>query len=497
MKRLILALLVCGMAQSALAADVVTDWNATMRDVIQQDGTRIVHKANPGWSTRSIAMVNTAIYDVFQAFDRTHRPFLVDTRAQPNSSLDAAVHQAAYDVLIHTYPGERAMLDAAYNARMASIPSGVNKTNGMTLGSSIAQACILNRTGDRSDDIVPYTPGTDPGLWRPDPFNPGQSAWGPGWGAVHTFAIPNTAAFVAALPPIPSMNSPAYTSAFNMVRDYGAINSALRTPDQTKIGLFWAYDRPSIGPPPVLFVRNLEEIAAQTGNSPAQNARLFAMASVAQADAATAAWDAKFQYNFWRPVSAIQLADVDGNPDTAADLMWRPLGAPGGDPSSMVDDFTPPFPSWTSGHATMGGAWFKAIELFYGTNVFDEIDGVVGNDLDYTLTSDEAGSGDSRNYRTFTQSGLLDIGTENSPEGENGMSRIYLGIHWIFDQRDGITLGNDIASYVAANHFQAIPEPSTLALCAVAIGALGWRAVRRRRRCHFPGPFSAATSDST
>jgi hypothetical protein len=130
----------------------------------------------------------------------------------------------------------------------------------------------------------------------------------------------------------------------------------------------------------------------------------------------------------------------------------------------------------------MGGAVFKTLELFYGTNKFDEIDGILGNDLLYELTSEEAGSGSVRDYSTFTQEGLLDVGTENSPEGENGMSRIYLGIHWIFDQRDGITLGNDIAGYVAANQFQVVPEPSTLALSAFAAGALVPFAWRRRRK---------------
>jgi hypothetical protein len=382
-------------------------------------------------------------------------------------------------VLLDTYPGEKSMLDADYNARMALIPDGPGKTNGINLGRTIAQACVTNRIADNSNVIVPYTPGTLPGQWRPDPFNPGQNAWGPAWGTVKPFGIPNTSDFINALPPIPAMNSQAYADAFDMVKQYGAVNSTVRTPEQTQIGHFWAYDRATMGPPSVLFVSNLEQIAEQAGNTPAQNARLFAMASVAAADAATAAWDAKFKYNFWRPVAGIHEADVDGNADTVADPTWRPLGAPGNDPAGMADDFTPPFPSWTSGHATIGGAWFKSIELFYGTNVFDQIDGVLGNNPVYTLTSKEMGSGDTRDFTTFTQTGILAPGLENSPEGENGMSRIYLGVHWIFDQRDGMAMGNDIAEYVAANHFQAVPEPSTLALSVMALLYFGWRRWRR------------------
>ena len=487
MTRLLVLVACCGFIFAATAsADVVTDWNSTLRAVAQQDGTHPLNKANPGWATRSVAMMNGAIYDLFQAFDRTHAPFMVNTQAGADTSLEAAVHQAAFDLLIDCYPGESAMLVADYQARMAAIPNGLEKSNGIALGTQMAQAYIANRTGDHSDESVPYTPGIGPGKWRPDPFNPAQVAWGPGWGTVHPFAIPNTAGFIDALPPIPELNSPAYTEAFDQVKEYGAVDSASRTAEQVEIGLFWAYDRPTMGPPPVLFVKNLEDVALQTDNTPAENARLFAMASVAQADAAIAAWDAKFKHNLWRPVAAIHEAgtggagDADGNPDTVADPDWRPLGAPGDFPGDMTDDFTPPFPAWTSGHATMGGAVFKSLELFYGTNVFDEIDGILGNDPDYALTSQEAGSGGTRTFSTFTQNGILEVGMENSPEGENGMSRIYLGLHWIFDQQDGITLGNSIADYVFTNQFQAVPEPGSVALALVALLGSVWRRPQRK-----------------
>src|SRR5262249_1962553 len=149
--------------------------------------------------------------------------------------------------------------------------------------------------------------------------------------------------------------------------------------------------------PPVLFDRNLSEIGTQVGNSPAQNARMFATASVAMADAAIAAWDAKFTYNYWRPVTAIHEAGNDGsgfddgNPNTVGDVNWRPLGAPGPDPTSITDDFTPPFPSWTSGHSTMGSAMFESLQKFFGTNSFSVAaanNGVNPGSGLYTLTSE-------------------------------------------------------------------------------------------------------------
>jgi hypothetical protein len=484
-------------------ADIVTDWNATYRQAAQIDGADAINFANPGWSTRAAAMTNSAIYDIFQSYSRTSAPFLVDTTAPAGASMNAAINQAAYELLACTYPNEHAMLAADYRQRMDQIPDSPAKTSGMQFGHSVASAYVVNRASDHAVDSTPYTPGTLPGQWRPDPYHPTQKAWGPGWGTVSTFSIGSTAPFVNALTPPPALNSPEYTAAFNQVKSYGALNSTTRTADETEEGLFWAYDRATMGPPPVLFDRNLEDIGKQVGNSPAQNARMFAMASVAMADAAVAAWDAKFQQNYWRPVTAIHEAGndgsaySDGNPNTVGDVNWRPLGAPGPDPNSTADDFTPPFPSWTSGHATMGSAMYKSLELFFGTNSFSTAaanNGVSPGTGEYTLNSAEFDAngvaGMTREFSTFTQTGGpadLNVGTENSPEGENNMSRVYLGVHWIFDQRDGMELGRNIADYVFAHNFQSlapaqnIPEPSALVLtfltCVTMVPTI------RRSRC--------------
>lgn len=463
-------------APRVMYADIVLDWNATMRTVMQQNGVGPTPKADPGWSTRAIAMMNTAIYDVFQSKERTHRPWLVDAHAGDDTSLEAAVNQAAYEILAHCYSSESAILDSAYNARMAAIPDGIQKSNGIALGSMIANACVVQRTGDGAAVSIPYTPPTGVGMWQPDPYHPTQVAWGPGWGTVSTFGIPSTNMFVPALSGPPPLESQDYADGYNQVKEYGALDSTMRSAEQTQIGLFWAYDRASMGPPPVLFLRHLEEIAAQAGNSSADNARLFAITSVAMADAAISAWDAKFQYNFWRPVTAIKQGDVDGNDATDGDVDWRPLGAPGNDPDSISDDFTPPFPAWTSGHATMGSAMYKSLELFYGTNSFSDLSGVAA----YILTSEEPGGGGSRQFTTFTQAGDLAPGLEDSPEGENGMSRVYLGVHWIFDQRDGMTLGRNIAEYVSGNFFQAVPEPASATLVFAAVLLLP--RIRRRAK---------------
>src|SRR5207244_2406446 len=137
------------------------------------------------------------------------------------------------------------------------------------------------------------------------------------------------------------------TAAFNEVKALGEKTSPTRTADQTQIGIFWGYDRTGMGTPPALYNQLVQTIAKQKHNTTLENARLFALANVAMADAGIAAWDCKFVDNLWRPVTAIHAADSDGNPDTIADPTWEPLGAPGG---AVVANFTPPFPADAAAH---------------------------------------------------------------------------------------------------------------------------------------------------
>ncbi len=449
--------LIMGVLCASAMGDVVLDWNATIRSVMQAD----VLAADPGWSTRSMAMMNGAMYDSFQAVNRTHEPYHVNTLA-PGASRDAAAAQAAYEILSSVYPNpshQTNILIPALNASLMQIPDGPAKTAGVSLGSTIAQQYINWRTGDGADVMVPYEPVNPPipGHWQPDPLHPTQVAWGPGWGAVTPFALNSSNQFP--VPGVPALNSQAYTDAYNQVKEKGALNGSTRTPDETAMGLFWAYDRATMGPPPVLFSRNVTEISQQLNTSTEDNARLFAMTSVAMADAAIASWDIKFIDDFWRPVTAIRAGDTDGNSDTVQDAAWIPLGAPGPDPNDWQDNFTPPFPAYTSGHATMGGANFEILREFYGVD-----------NVSFTLTSQEMPAGnDTRSFTSFSQA-----------EQENAMSRIFLGVHWIFDATDGTTLGNDIAGWVVDNHFQPIPEPSSLAMLGVlCLGS--YRLMRRHR----------------
>lgn len=443
-----------GLAVTAIRADDILDWNATFREVAQSN----VNRSNPGWATRSLAMTNGALYDITMAFNRTHHQFLYTGYAPAGANEQAALAQAAYETLSASYADQQSILDAALSAKLNAIPDGAGKSAGVNFGKQVANTYLQWRHLDGSEISKPYVGNPDPGHWEPDPMHPTQEAWGPGWGDVKTYVLPDSQSI--AVPAAPVITSQEYADAFNYVKEVGALNSATRTQDQTEMGLFWAYDRPTMGPPPVFYIRNLTEIAQQVGNSPAENARLFAMASLAMADAGVTSWDVKFTEDLWRPVTAIRRASEDGNPSTEADANWIPLGAPGSDPNDWTDDFTPPFPAYVSGHAAFGGATYETLRLFYGTDL-----------LDFDLTSQELPIPDQqRSFTSFSQA-----------EWENAISRVYLGIHWEFDATAGMDLGNSVAQYVHANHFAVVPEPSAILLSAVGMAVFATITCRRQR----------------
>ncbi|MEN0110597.1 MAG: chloroperoxidase [Planctomycetota bacterium] len=436
-------------SSSDARADVVLDWNRVARDVIRANTSL----QDPGNASRSMAMMNLAIYDAVAMTDPSGTMYYDYGlgNASPGYALShkAAASQAAFEVLSSLYPDQQSTIDAALTSSLGGVTAGTAKTEGVALGTMVGRSIITRRQNDGFDTSSQYVPTLGvPGRWTPDPLNPTQEAWGPEWGGVRTFSITSGSQFTA--PPMPALDSAEYAAAYNEVKDYGAVNSPSRTAVQEEIGVFWAYDREGMGTPHHLFNEILEVISLQEGNTLQENASLFATASVAMADAGVAAWHSKFDYDFWRPVTGIRDGDLDGNPLTIGDPNWAPLGAPGGSGT----DFTPPFPTYVSGHATFGGALFRVLETFYGTD-----------DIAFTLESDEL-PGVTRSFDSFSDA-----------MAENGRSRVYLGIHWNFDDTVGQALGAEIADYIMSGPFiAAVPEPSTLGAALLAMLA----GVRRR-----------------
>ena len=450
-------LLLCVPASNAWAADVVVQWNEVLSEVLQSD-TQI---QNPGMASRSTAMVNLAMYDAINGISPTYQPFYSYTDAAPAGASDqAAAVQAGFHVLTSIYPGQQELLETRRSALLDRLSdAGVAAdalTAGTQFGNYVGRTVVSQRASDGYANMVHYEPTDAPGRWQPDPLNPAQQAWGPEWGQIQTFAISSTADYMP--PAMPSLTDSAYTDAFNEVKALGAKESKVRTQEQTDIGQFWAYDRLGMGTPLRMYNRVLRTIAEGQGNTLTENARLFAMASTSMADAGIAAWDSKFTYDFWRPVTGIREADGDGNPDTLADPTWEPLGAPGGvlEDGTVIPNFTPPFPTYVSGHASFGGALFESLVEFYQTD-----------EVSFEVRSEEMPAM-VRSFDRFSDA-----------MRENGRSRVYLGIHWNFDDVQARELGQDVARAVSADYFHSVPEPGIGGLLLTA--GMGFLAGRRRR----------------
>jgi hypothetical protein len=419
-----------------LSGDVVLEWNAIALDALKNDsflGAAAKQNA-PTRASRALGIVQAAVFDAVNSIDRSYDPYLFEVNAPGDASITAAAAQAAHDTLVALFPDYQPTLDARLSTDLAAVHSVLSRDEGILVGHIVAEGILAVRSNDGSEVAMPYTPGDQPGQWRPDPLHPAQQALGALWGQVTPFALTGAEQFH--VPPPPALNSQAYTEAFYEVKAVGSATSTTRTAEQTEIGIFWGYDgSPGLATPPRLYNQIAEVLAVQEHNSVIESARFFALINIAMADAGIACWDGKYDFSFWRPVTAIREAGTDGNAHTAADPNWSPLGAPSDNGGGT--NFTPPFPAYASGHATFGGALFRMMADFYGRD-----------DIHFSFTSDEF------NGVTVDQNGAVrpvvtrSFSSFSQAAEENGQSRIYLGIHWSFDKVQGIKQGADIADYI-------------------------------------------------
>ena len=415
---------------SADGSDVVLDWNATLLNAIQAVATRPI--SEPPFAARNSAIVHAAIYDAVNAIDRSHSPYFVNIDASDpliaNASPDAAAVEAAYQTLVTLYPTEKDAFDLQRSKSLAEIPDGEFEDNGVALGKFVADQILELRSDDGAAgaDNVPYTPGTDPGDWRPTPTrNPltnEADALLPGWGEVTPFAIPSVEAILpAGVDGPPAIDSAEYAADLEEVRMKGglkdtAVTKITRTEDETEIAKFWSYDRKDSFRPQGQWNELTQEVALEQGNTLAENARLFARLNIAEADALIAAWDLKYTYEQWRPITAInQAAGTPFNPGVVGDPNWEPL----------LD--TPPFPDYISGHATLGAAAAAVLTDSFGEN------------YSFDIPSQDLG-GVARSYNSFMEAAE-----------ENALSRLYGGVHVRSSSEDGLAVGSSVGNYVVQN----------------------------------------------
>jgi len=395
------------MGQATNPVSQVIQWNRTLLVIVRTPGAQpaTVHP------TRSFAIMHAAIYDAVNAIDGTHKPYLVRLSASHFASQEAAAAAAAHEVLVKLYPNPnlQAALDAQFQQALAQLPS-VGKAEGVSIGNTVADRILALRANDGSNaQPIPYVFGNAPGDYQSTPPNFPKQPQFTHWSRVTPFALEAADQFRPGAPP--KLTSDRYSDAFDQVKSLGIAGSTTATADQALTGRFWNGA-----------IQNYWNEIAQTASlahdlTTAENARLFALLNLSFADGVIAFYDAKYTYNFWRPVTAIRAAATDGNPDTEADPNWLP----------EVGNTTPD-PSYPGAHAVISAAGEEVLTSFFHKDHFE-----------FDVTSEVLPGVD----RSFTS---LRAAAE-----EATLSRIFAGVHFLFDLTTGRRLGSDVADFVVDN----------------------------------------------
>jgi hypothetical protein len=371
-------------------ADVVSDWNATALIVTAVPPNSILQ-------SRALAIVQAAVFDAANAIERRFPTMGFGVQAPPGALVDAAVASAAHGVLVRIAPTQRGLLDAALDASLAKLQPGQGKTDGINVGSEVAEKWIALRAKDGADAKVTWSPPAGTGKWQPaPPANlPGIL---PQWGTLTPFAIKSARQFEAKGPPAPT--SEAFARDLAEVRDVGARDSRTRTADQTAAAIFWTIQTP------VVWNTAARAASADRGLSPVETARALALVNFACADSQIAGFEMKYRTAHWRPITAIR---ASGN---ATDTNWEPLL------------MTPPHPEYPSAHLLCSGASEAVLKGLFGDKV-------------HVSVTYPPGSGTTRTWSSFSQ-------ISQEVEG----ARIWGGIHYRTSDVDGRDIGRRIGEHV-------------------------------------------------
>lgn len=414
--------------QEIRKGDIVTDWNAAALNVVRGWTTtsndpyegRIV-PSQPPMVARNLAMIQTAMFDAINAVRGTYHGYALDIVPQAGASEVAAAATAAYEVAssLYTAAKEQSIWDASLAESLALVPDGDAKTQGIALGKQAASAMLSKRANDLKDAVSTYTQVDAPGHWNrttPDNLPPLL----PQWPSLKPFVLSTGSQFRPEAPP--SLDSIEYAEAVDQVMSIGGVDSTKRTSEQTQIALFWA-DGAGTATPPGHWNRIVTDVLLERSGTLLENARTMALLNLAMADAGIASWDAKYHYDLWRPIDAIREADLDGNESTVAVTNWVPFLK------------TPPFPSYTSGHSTFSGAAAAVLSALLGGNV------------SFTSSIDPQ---NAPSQRPLAEAQLFSrqFTSFNQAASEAGISRIYGGIHFGFDDVAGRELGGQVAQLV-------------------------------------------------
>lgn len=406
----IVAAICCSSWIGTARADIVTDWNGLLLDVVREENLPAPVAA------RAFAMMNVAMHDTIQAFNATHDTYLPARTPGIGALADVSAGGAARRVLSVLFPDRAAQFDDAFLAFLPGLPDIVFLPS-RDFGASVANDLLALRDGDNSDLTTGYTPGDGPGEWQPTPPS-NSAALLPHWRFVVPFGMASATQFRPTGPP--NLTSARYTADFNEVKALGASGSGTRTADQTQIARFWE-DATGTNTAAGHWIEIATTVATARGNTSAQNARVFALISLALADANICAWDAKYAFDHWRPVTAVRNADIDGNDATTLDDTWSPLIT------------TPPHPGYVPENAVMAGAAARMMEIIYGTDAI-AFDAVSDGIADVT-----------RSYESLSEAAE-----------EAAMSGVFGGTDFAYGTEDGLAAGRALAAYIHQNYLRRV-----------------------------------------
>jgi hypothetical protein len=389
-------------AETEGSADVVPAWYATARTA----------PANPVQMARVLAMVHAAMHDAVNGAEPRYETYASDLRDR-HAHPEAAAAASAHRVLAGLFPTHQATWDAALAASLVEIPDGPAKAAGLRLGAATGQIILDVRANDGWNAVDPFGPAPAPGVWKPTPpaFTPMAE---PQFRNVRPFTVASGAQF--RVPSPPRLPSDEYRRVFDEVKAVGRDSSATRTADQTHMAHFW-YE-----PPYDTWSRIAGIVRVDRGYGLHRTARLYALVNMVACDGLIAGWYWKREHAFWRPITAIHEADIDGNPHTAADPAWNSLRV------------APSHPDHPSTHSVLGGAAAEVVRRFVGSDHHP-----------FCMTSLTAvPAGSTRCLQTFSQA-----------QRENVNSRVYAGVHF----RTAIEAGDRLGRRIGRFAFKHVLRP--------------------------------------
>ena len=395
-----------GLAQPA-SANVITDWNEKAVSFV------LARRMGPPPGERVMAMTHAAMFDAVNSIERRYRPYLLQPTAAPNASKEAAAATAAGMVLAGVVPQTMNEMRTELAKYLAAIPDRPAKVEGVRIGEAVAARILESRADDGARTADSYRTRTAPGVYVPTPVTAA-----PQWPAVRPFAMTSSSQFRPA-PPI-ALTSAEWARDYNEIKALGRFDSKTRTARQTEDANFWL----AIGGD--VYYPLIRSVAQAKNLNVLDNARLFALAAIARADALIAVFDAKYHYDFWRPLTAIRHGDNDGNPTTERDATWRPIAE------------TPMHPEYPCAHCISAASICAVVEAVLGTAEIAEV----------SMGSPTA------NGVTHRWTSLHDFVKEVSE------ARIWAGFHYRFSTRVGEDMGNQIGAYVVKNFMQPVAAPT-------------------------------------